>query len=88
MGTYLFEDFTEVYGGIWQALNAFLSDWPSLRSGLVEEIGSLLEQHGECEIRELLISMGSNVYLDEGSESYREWLQEISVQVQQSLGRR
>ena len=83
MGNYLFEDFSEVFGGVWEAIAAFAMDRPEAAAKLPAEISLVLEQYDERGLDEMLESLGSNVYMGDEPGGYRGWLSEISRRVQE-----
>lgn len=81
-GAYLHEDWPEVHGTVWQALEDFMRHEPQLARRLPAEIEQLLAARAtESELGDYVESEGG-CYLP--PEGYRAWLAEVARRVSAS----
>jgi hypothetical protein len=78
MGAYFHQDFHDLYGGVWQTLDAFTSDAPEEAAQLPEEIALLVNTHSDQEIELYLDRLGCEYRPQESEGGYRGWLSDIA----------
>jgi len=86
MGAYFHEDFHDVYGGVWQTVDAFIADDPAESAQLPNEIAWALTKFSTEEAMEsYLTSLGCSYQPQPGEGGYRGWLTEIARRVSAAL---
>lgn len=81
-GAYLHQDWPEEYGDPWRALEAFMTDEPSLARALVDEIGQVLQDHpSEDELASYVNGEGACYVPGPDEGGYRGWLTEVARRV-------
>jgi hypothetical protein len=85
MGAYFHQDFHDLYGGVWQTLEAFVIDSPDEAARLPEEIALALSAHSSDDALErYLDQLGCEYRPQPGDGGYRGWLEEIARRVSAS----
>jgi hypothetical protein len=79
MGAYFHQDFHDLYGGVWETLEAFAADSPNEACRLPGEIAGLLGSHpSEDAIDDYLDRLGCEYQPRPEDGGYRGWLEEIA----------
>lgn len=82
MGAYFHEDFFEVHGGVWETVDAYVTDDPIDASKLPNEIDWTLEQYpDEQDLRKYVRGLGCSYRVQPEDGGYRGWLTEIARRV-------
>jgi hypothetical protein len=84
---YLHEDFVDLYGSAWGAVDSYVRDQPQLAPQLRGEITELLStRKSEAEVEGALVDLGI-VYLPTGDgwDSHRTWLLAVADRVEEIL---
>ena len=83
---YFHQDFYEVYGGVWETVDAFVRDDPIDARRILDEVPHVLDRHPSDEdVRRYLTSVGCSYRSELHDGGSREWLREISRHVQARL---
>lgn len=87
-GAYLHEDWPEVHGDEWGALDAFINDEPRLAQQLPDEIDSLLRRFTtEAQLDTFFEGLGSAFLPDPEAGGYHAWLEEVAARARRASTR-
>ena len=83
MAAYFHQDWSDEYGGSWQAaVEDFARREPSRVEGAATEVATLLRTtHNDVELVEALDALGSFYWAGDDPAMYRAWLEEILAQM-------
>ncbi|GAB3778980.1 contact-dependent growth inhibition system immunity protein [Nocardioides ungokensis] len=87
MAAYFHEDFQDVYGGVWETIDAFVADDPAESVLLPDEIAAVLAEFPTEEATAgYVISLGCCYQPQPNDGGYRGWLAEIARRVSSAVG--
>lgn len=86
MSAYFHQDFHDAYGGVWEAIDAFISELPEEAARTPDEIKWVLG-HFETEtaVEKYLDELGCDYYVRQEDGGYRGWLDAIARRVDAAI---
>jgi len=86
-GAYLHQDWAEVHGDEWRALDSFIAGEPHLAPSLPEEIEQILREHrSEAELATFVDGQGAAFLPSADQGGYHGWLTEVARRVRAATG--
>lgn len=86
MKAYFHQDFDEVYGGMWETVDAFVDDDPRNAARVLAEIPELLSLYSTDEqLEHYLDSLGCMYRFEDHDGGSRQWLLEVADRVHARL---
>ena len=86
MSAYFHQDFHDAYGGVWEAIDAFISDLPEEAARAPEEIDWVLKHFdSEDAVDDYLDGLGCDYFARPEDGGYRGWLEAIARRVDSAI---